>query len=125
MKTGLWLNIEDNYQLFVSARAPAGTSRQFVGGARFVPNTGPDQKWKITPGPYQHIFQPGNNHATVRIGLRFESAEVSTAEVKAWILDNNGDPYPDADGNNEYSVVLSGKKGDGLQRSTLILIRRL
>lgn len=124
MSTGLWFEVEDGFELVLSADAPSGQNRQFVGGARFVPNVGSDQMWDITPGPYQHTFKTGEGHSTVRIGLRFVSTEKATAVVKAMILDRSGNPHTDSYGNNEFVFTLSGRKGEGLKRGTLILIRK-
>lgn len=121
MRTGLWFGIEDGYQLTLSVKGQSSTNPQFVGGARFVPDQGPDEMWDVTPGPHVHTFG-ANGNATVRIGIRFISTAKRTATVEAKVTTPEGHAHKESGGSEVFSCSFSGKKGDGMQRGTLVFV---
>lgn len=119
MTTGLWKNISNGASLTLEVRGKTPSDKDFVGGARFVPDVGEDEMWKVTKGPIEKPI-PGDMSATVRIGIRFESVSNQTVVVEATLRKADGSTHNDAKGNAVFTSELSGKQGEGMQRSTLV-----
>lgn len=122
MRTGLWFGISGGCQLTLSVKGRSTTNPQFVGGARFVPDQGDDEIWDVTSGPHVHTFADEGN-ATVRVGIRFISTARRTATVEAKVTTPHGHAHNESSGSEVWSLRISGKKGDGMQRATLVFVR--
>lgn len=124
MKTGLWFDIEAGDTLTLTVTGKNRTNPQFVGGARYVPDVGDDEIWHATPGPYIHTFDEVSGNATVRIGLRFLTTKTRTATIAATVATADGDVREENSGVATFEFQLSGKKGGGMQRGTLVFVRK-